>query len=46
LPTVAGVPSAGLPLGRAAGIVTARGYGLIVLAALLLPETRGRPLEA
>jgi hypothetical protein len=37
------VPSAGLPLGRAADIVTARGHGLI---ALLLPETRGRPLEA
>ena len=45
-PTLVGALSASLSLGQAIGIFTVSAYGLIVLAALLLPETRGRPLEA
>jgi hypothetical protein len=33
-------------LGEAIGIFTVAAYGLIILAALLLPETKGRSLAA
>ena len=39
-----GLFSAGLPLGQAIGIFALIAYGLVVIAALLLPETSGRML--
>ena len=39
-----GLLSAILPLGRSIGIFALLAYGLVVIAALLLPETRGRVL--
>jgi MFS family permease len=44
-PTLIGVLSATIPLGRAIGIFSVSAYGLIVLAALFLPETKGRSLQ-
>jgi hypothetical protein len=38
--------SAKLPLGQSIGIFAIGAYGLLILAALLLPETRGRVLTA
>jgi hypothetical protein len=35
-----------MPLGQAIGIFTVAAYGLIIVAALLLPETKGRALTA
>jgi MFS family permease len=43
-PALVGYISAGMPLGQAIGIFTVAAYGLIILAALLLPETKGRSL--
>jgi MFS family permease len=45
-PALVGYISAGMPLGEAIGIFTVAAYGLIILAALLLPETKGRSLVA
>jgi len=33
-----------MPLGRAIGIGSAAAYGLVIVAILLVPETRGRVL--
>jgi len=41
-----GLLSASLPLGQAIAIFALMAYGLVVIAALLLPETRGRVLTA
>ena len=38
--------SATMPLGQAIGLFALGSYGLLVVAALLLPETRGKLLEA
>jgi MFS family permease len=43
-PSVVGYLSAGMPLGRAIGIFAASAYALLFIAALLLPETRGKEL--
>ena len=43
-PTLVGVLSATMPLGQAIGIFTVAAYGLIIVAAALLPETKGRSL--
>jgi MFS family permease len=45
-PMLVGVLSAAVPLATAIGVFTVGAYGLIVLAALLLPETNGRSLQA
>lgn len=45
-PALVGYISASVPLGEAIGIFTVAAYGLIILAALLLPETKGRSLAA
>jgi MFS family permease len=44
-PSVVGVLSATMPLGRAIGIFAAAAYALLFLAALALPETRGKELS-
>lgn len=46
VPITVGTLSASIPLGQAIGFVSLAGYGLIVIATLLLPETKGRSLEA
>jgi MFS family permease len=45
-PALVGYISASMPLGEAIGIFTVAAYGLIIMAALLLPETKGRALAA
>jgi len=45
-PALVGYISASMPLGEAIGIFTIAAYGLIIMAALLLPETKGRSLLA
>ncbi|TMB10608.1 MAG: MFS transporter [Deltaproteobacteria bacterium] len=45
-PSVIGFLSASMPLGRAIGIFAAAAYALLFVAAVLLPETRGRELAA
>jgi MFS family permease len=45
-PALVGYISATIPLGEAIGIFVVAAYGLIILAALLLPETKGRSLLA
>lgn len=45
-PWLVGVLSASVPLGNAIGLFAAGAYGLMFVAALLLPETRGRELLA
>ncbi|MBK4769016.1 MAG: MFS transporter [Pantoea sp. Morm] len=44
-PFVVGYMSQSMSLGQAIGIDTGIAYGVAVIAALILPETRGRPLE-
>ena len=46
VPVTVGTLSAQIPLGEAIGFVSLAGYGLIVLATIFLPETKGRDLEA
>jgi MFS family permease len=46
VPITVGALSARIPLGEAIGFVSLAGYGLIVLATVFLPETKGRDLEA
>ncbi len=43
-PSVVGYLSAEMPLGRAIGIFAASAYAVLFVAAVLLPETRGREL--
>ncbi len=45
-PWLVGLLSASLPLGQSIGVFALIAYGLMVIAALLLPETRGRVLTA
>jgi MFS family permease len=45
-PFLVGRLSETLPLGQAIGIFAAVAYGVVVLAALILPETRGRELRS
>jgi len=45
-PTLVGMLSATVPLGTAIGIFAAVAYAIVVIAALMLPETRGRELVA
>jgi len=43
-PMLVGLLSATLPLGQSIGVFAVIAYGLLVVAALLLPETKGREL--
>jgi MFS family permease len=45
-PLFVGMLSARLPLGQSIGVFAVAAYGLLILAALLLPETKGRVLTA
>jgi MFS family permease len=45
-PLLVGILSATLPLGQSIGLFAAAAYGLLMVAALLLPETKGRLLTA
>ena len=45
-PALVGAASATMPLGEAIGLFAGGSYGLVILAALMLPETRGRELES
>jgi MFS family permease len=45
-PAFVGILSATLALGQAIGVFAGVAYGVVVIAALLLPETRGRDLTA
>ncbi|PWT77640.1 MAG: MFS transporter [Acidobacteria bacterium] len=45
-PTFVGLLSTTLPLGQSIGVFALGAYGLVVIAALLLPETRGHELTA
>jgi MFS family permease len=45
-PTLVGALSATLPLGQSIGVYALIAYGLLILAALLLPETKGKVLTA
>jgi MFS family permease len=45
-PTLVGLLSATLPLGQSMGVFALAAYGLLIIAALLLPETKGRTLTA
>jgi hypothetical protein len=44
--TFVGLLSASLPLGQSIGVFAGIAYALVVIAALLLPETKGRELTA
>jgi MFS family permease len=45
-PALVGMASASMPLGQAIGLFAGGAYGLVIIAALMLPETRGRELES
>jgi MFS family permease len=45
-PFLIGVASKDVPLGESIGMFAAVAYGLMILAAISLPETRGKQLEA
>ncbi len=45
-PLLVGLLSAKLPLGQSIGVFAAIAYGILIIAALLLPETKGRVLTA
>jgi MFS family permease len=45
-PTFVGLLSAKLPLGQSIGVFALSAYGLLIVAAILLPETNGRELTA
>jgi hypothetical protein len=45
-PTLVGYLSAAIPLASAIAILAILAYGVMLVAALLLPETRGRVLDA
>jgi MFS family permease len=44
-PTFVGLLSAQLPLGQSIGVFAVLAYGILITAALLLPETKGRQLS-
>jgi hypothetical protein len=44
-PWLVGHMSTSMPLGRAIGIDAGIAYGLVVVAVLMLPETKGRSLD-
>jgi MFS family permease len=44
-PALVGMASAHMPLGEAVGLFAGGAYGLVIIAALILPETRGRALQ-
>ena len=46
MPTMVGVLSADMKLGAAMGLCACASYVVVVIAALLLPETRGRDLRS
>lgn len=46
MPTIVGLASASMALGTAMGICALSAYVLVVVAALILPETRGRDLRS
>jgi hypothetical protein len=43
-PFLVGLLSTKMPLGQSIGVFAAAAYGLLIIAALLLPETKGRVL--
>ncbi len=43
-PMLVGIISATMPLGQAIGLFTLASYGILIVASLLLPETKGREL--
>lgn len=45
-PWLVGVLSTSLPLGQAIGLLSLVGYALVLIAIFLLPETRGKELDA
>ncbi|HEX3440781.1 MAG TPA: MFS transporter [Pseudolabrys sp.] len=45
-PLLVGILSATFPLGRSIGVFAVISYGLVILAALMLPETKGRVLTS
>lgn len=45
-PALIGMASRTMPLGEAIGLFAACAYGVVILAALMLPETRGRALTS
>jgi hypothetical protein len=45
-PLVGLISNSTLPLGRSLGIFAGVAYALVILAALMLPETKGRELAA
>lgn len=45
-PTLVGILAAAMPLSAAIGALSVSAYGLVVVAALLLPETKGHALPA
>ena len=45
-PTFVGLLSTTLPLGQSIGVFAGIAYGIVVIMALLLPETKGRELSA
>jgi MFS family permease len=45
-PTLVGIVSASVGLGAAIGVFAAIAYAIVILAALALPETRGKELRA
>ena len=44
-PTFVGLLSATLPLGQSIGVFAVIAYGILIFAALILPETRGQELS-
>lgn len=44
-PTLVGFATVRMPLGEAIGLFAGGAYALVILAALMLPETRGKELE-
>ena len=46
LRSIFGVASHTMPLGEAIGMFAAVAYGVMIVAALTLPETRGKQLES
>ncbi len=45
-PALVGLASAHIPLGEAIGLFAGGAYALVIVAALLLPETRGQELQS
>jgi MFS family permease len=45
-PALVGIASAHMPLGEAVGLFAGGAYALVILAALMLPETRGQELQS